>query len=107
MQQCLQDKRRGPIAARTETVDVFSEVVGSFNAKQGVVARGGETPMTWASQQVQQDAAALLEHIIDELHDETRSLRRRCAAGGTTEMQPNVDSNEDEGGWLQVQLFLL
>ena len=96
----VQDRRKGVLAARIADVNVFSDVVRAFNAKQGVVPASGETPISAASHQPQQDSVAFLEHVIDALHEETRALRARLAS----EEDPGVGGGDDEDGWLQVRL---
>ena len=92
----VQDSRRGPINAPVADVNVFNEVVQAFNEREGVVPADGETPIAAASQQVQQDAASFLGHIVDALHDETCALRARV------EPPAQAEGDDDEDGWLQV-----
>ena len=92
----MQEARRGPINAPVADVNVFNEVVQAFNEHEGVIPADGETPIAAASQQVQQDAASFLGHIVDALHDETCALRARV------EPPAQAEGDDDEDGWLQV-----
>jgi urocanate hydratase len=98
----MQGPGRSFVKARTAAVDVFSDVVSAFNEKQGVVPSDGQTPIAAASQQVQQDAHAFVEHVIDELHEEVRGLRERVVATGGAGGAEN-DEAGDAGEWLQVR----
>jgi ubiquitin C-terminal hydrolase len=53
--------------------------------------------MAVAAAQEQQDAHEFLEHVIDNLHEETAALRRRMEG-----LQDSLATGDDESGWLQV-----
>lgn len=93
----MQAARKGAVTAPVADVNVFNEVVQAFNEREGVVPADGETPIAAASQQVQQDAASFLGHIVDALHDETCALRARVAPPTARE------ADADEDGWMQVR----
>jgi hypothetical protein len=67
-------------------------------AVQCVQPQAGEGPLAVAAAQEQQDAHEFLEHVIDNLHEETLALRKRMEGG----LEEGGAAGEDEGGWLQV-----